>query len=377
MRRTAWAALASMFFASWAVVAAVGRTDVKGAAAVSSRRGESEIAAVRLGTGNPPVAGIVMMDPSGRRRHVLERATGQNGVRVVPAHLAWSPGGNWLAFTGVVGRNAGRVDESATDLFVVRADGSGLRRVTHTGSASAPVWSPDGRTIVFSERSRGVGDPNLITEVAAPLMRVNRDGTDLRALTPLVLGQEDIPGSISPDGTQLLFTRFNLSALAVSGHVESSIQAISPDGAGLRELAAAGSDPTYSPDGRRIAFVSNRDRDGIIRTGEDESEYANDLYVMNSDGTGAARLTHSSELSELEPTWSPDGTRIAFTRQAEGFTKTIAVINANGSCGHQIAGDPTGAVWYSQPSWRPAARRALEGAMHCSNAGRRARRPAR
>jgi TolB protein len=141
------------------------------------------------------------------------------------------------------------------------------------------------------------------------------------------------------------------------------------DGSGLRRLVADGRDPAYSPDGRRIAFVTPRDHNGTIRTGEDESAYANELYVMNANGTGAERLTHSSELSELEPTWSPDGTRIAYARQAEGFTRTIAVINADGSCGHEIAGDPAGGVWFSEPSWRPARPRVSEGETKCSSAG--------
>ena len=166
-----------------------------------------------------------------------------------------------------------------------------------------------------------------------------------------------------------MFTRSNVSALAYSGHIETSIEAVRMDGSGLRQLVAGGGEPAYSPDGRRIAFVSNRDRDGTIRTGEDESEYANELYLMNADGTGAQRLTNSSGLSELAPTWSPDGTRIAYARQAEGFTKTIAVVNANGSCGHEIAGDPTGGVWYTEPSWRPRRPRVPEEMVRCSGAG--------
>ncbi len=308
---------------------------------------------------------MIVMDSSGRQRHVLVRAAGRRGVKVAVGRSAWSPDGRWLVFTGVVGRQPKRAEQS-TDLFVVRADGSGLRRLTRVGSAGEPLWSPDGRTIVFAERTH-VGNPNIVTSFAAPLMRVNQDGTGLRKLTPLIRGQVDIPGSFSPDGTHLAFTRADVSALAYAGRTETSIETMEVDGSGLHQLLAGGSDPAYSPDGRRIAFVTNRDHDGSIRTGEDESEYANELYVMNADGTGAERLTHSPELSELDPTWSPGGTRIAYARQAEGFTKTIAVINVDGSCGHEIAGDPTGEIWYTEPSWGPGA--APEGAMRCSSSG--------
>jgi len=360
-----WAVLGAVLLAGCAAAATSGHTGPeKARALVSPRPGESQIAVVQTGTGNPPRREITVMDASGARRHILVRVAGRRGVGVEVAPLSWSPDGRWLAFTGVVSRRAKRA-EPLTDLFIVRADGSGLRRLTRTGSAGEPVWSPDGRTIVFAELTH-VGNPNVITSSAAPLMRVNRDGTDLRKLTPLVRGQVDIPGSFSPDGTQLLFTRANVNALASVGQVETSIEAMGVDGSGLHQLLAGAGDPAYSPDGRRIAFVTSRDRNGTLATGEDESEYANELYVMNADGTGAERLTNSSNLSELAPTWSPDGTRIAYARQAEGFTKTIAVINADGSCGHEIAGDPTGDVWYSEPSWRPGRPGVPEGAMSCT-----------
>jgi Tol biopolymer transport system component len=329
------------------------------------RANDSQIAVVRLHTGNPPRTDMIVMDPSGRRRHVLVRVAGHGGVEVEVARPAWSPDGHWLVFAAVVGRQAKRVEQPTTDLFVVRADGSGLRRLTRTGVASDPAWSPDGHTIVFAALTRDAGDPNNFTRDAAPLMRVNRGGTDLRELTPLVRGQVDRPGSFSPDGTHVVFTRFDVTALARAGRIETSIDAMRADGSELRRLVAGGSDPTYSPDGHRIAFVSNRDSHGTIRTGEDESEYANELYVMNADGTGAHRLTHSSKLIEFAPTWSPDGTRIAYARQAEGFTKTIAVINANGTCGHEIAGDRAENVWYTEPSWRPDRPGAHEGVMRC------------
>jgi Tol biopolymer transport system component len=363
-----WALPASVFIAGCGAVAPHGQTSAQAVATVSARPHESQIAVIRVRTGNPPRREIIVTDPAGTERRVLMRARGRRGVGVAGERLAWSPDGHWLAFTGEVGSQAKRVEQATTDLFVVRADGSDLHRLTHTGSATEPTWSPDGRMIVFAERTRNVGGSGLITDDAAPLMRVNRDGTHLRQLTPLVRGQIDSPGSFSPDGTRLVFTRLNLTALEHIGRIETVIETMGTDGTGLRQLVAGGGDPTYSPNGRRIAFVSNRDRNGVIRVGEDESEYANELYVINADGTEAHRLTRSPQLSEFAPTWSPDGTRIAYARQAEGFTKTIAVINANGSCGHEIAGDPTGAVWYTEPSWRPGRPRVPEGAMHCSRA---------
>ena len=102
----------------------VGRNHTQGqhtdaqAATGSYRPDESQIAAVRVGTGNPPSRDIIVMDPSGRQRHILVRATGREGIGVAVARLAWSPDGHWLVFTGVVGRQANRVEEPTTDLFI-------------------------------------------------------------------------------------------------------------------------------------------------------------------------------------------------------------------------------------------------------------------
>ncbi len=91
-------------------------------------------------------------------------------------------------------------------------------------------------------------------------------------------------------------------------------------------------DPAWSPDGTRIAFVSNRA--GPF-----------DVYVMNADGSGQARLTFET-LDAHHPAWSPDGTRIAF--DGNNPSQDIVVVNANGSGRHVVAG---GDNIQNNPSW--------------------------
>src|SRR5215217_2937930 len=74
--------------------------------------------------------------------------------------------------------------------------------------------------------------------------------------------------------------------------------------------------PTWSPDGERIAFSSNRD-DGSF-----------DIYVMNADGSGQTRLT-DDPAKDLSPSWSPDGERIAFSSFRDSNDDEIYVMNAD------------------------------------------------
>ena len=96
-------------------------------------------------------------------------------------------------------------------------------------------------------------------------------------------------------------------------------------------------EPAWSPDGTRMAFVSARG--GSF-----------DIYVMNADGTGTSRLT-SSRANEQGPSWSPDGRRIAFSRSSDGGH--VWVMNADGSGARRLTDDLAAE---GEPSWSPDGR---------------------
>ena len=93
-------------------------------------------------------------------------------------------------------------------------------------------------------------------------------------------------------------------------------------------------DPSWSPDGDRIAFVSNRN-----------GGYEH-IYVMNSDGQNLVKLTKNS--SNRHPAWSPDGERIAFTR-SKGSDIDVFVMDVDGQNEIQL----TQLGWNNQPAWSP------------------------
>jgi TolB protein len=100
--------------------------------------------------------------------------------------------------------------------------------------------------------------------------------------------------------------------------------------------------PSWSPDGERLAFVALDDTN------------AEDIYVMNADGTDRQQLTHTDEHCEGTPSWSPDGQRILYAAGACGADNgsSIYVMDSNGGHPHKIVSGDVG--W---PDWSPDGRR--------------------
>lgn len=109
----------------------------------------------------------------------------------------------------------------------------------------------------------------------------------------------------SPDGKRIVF---EIATATPSGRArgsrQSDIGVVNADGTGLRRLtrtAALETNPVFSPDGRRIAFTSDRDarKEPIERNGP-----AFELYTMRADGSHMRRLTHN-RVADLHPNWQP------------------------------------------------------------------------
>ncbi len=226
--------------------------------------------------------------------------SGQRNVTRTPSSdldPAWSPDGRAIAFVQK------KPKPSETYLYVVNADGSGLRRLTtRPAHLLNPSWSADGKTIRYGR------------------YLVHADGT----------GQTELPrnvplaGAWSPDGQRIAFAVAYRTPRVPETESDAGLWVVNADGSGSRRVArkAAWSNPAWSPDGRRIAF---RRFDGHLGGPQLGSAGPSDLYLVNADGSGLRRLTrHAENLRWFA--WSPDGRTIAFLRNKEVYT-----VRADGS----------------------------------------------
>jgi Tol biopolymer transport system component len=290
--------------------------------------------------------------------------------------VAWAPDGRRFAVAMQTGPLEGPrgARYPPTDIFIANADGSGLHQLTHTAHTADPVWSADGRTIAFTRGGRAyINYSKGLEGFTASLWTVHPDGRGLDRLTPTVPGQGDQPGSFSPDGRWLAFTR--TEPVRPSGFVPntSSVYLLELRTGMVRRLAARSANPSFAPDGNWIALSSTRDRDGTIQVDDGAHAYAPDLFLVDPTGRHWRRLTHTRRIPEDFPSFSPNGRRIAY----EGSTSTtggVFEMNADGSCPTLIRADYHSKrshplriveVDYGTPTWRPGLRLAGDRALAC------------
>ncbi len=328
-------------------VSACGSQGAREAESPAEPQDELLLAVTRSVVGNPPRDDIVLLTANGR---VVRQLVSGSHFSVVGGGT-WSPDGRRFAFAGSLGRPSFEDDEK-TDIFVVDDAGLEPRRLTESGRAAAPVWSPDGRTIVFAEFARGRRFPPTAT-----LWSIAVDGTRKRRLLAPERGRADVPSSFSPDGSQLAITRQEGFEVDEEGRVANTaaIYLVEMRSLDTRKLVERASDAAFSPDGRRIAYVTDRDENGELAYGDFVS-YANELYVMEVERGETRRLTKTADRNEATPSWSPDGGLIAYGRgevvdNAEGTV--VLTARADGTCPRRIAFAPGLDAWYTSPVWRP------------------------
>ncbi len=277
-------------------------------------------------------------------RQSLKVAGGGSKIRPLPYPFSgpsWSPDGSLLAFSGVTGPLPGILLPKSRQIYVVAADGAGIRPIPGTQGALGPVFSPDGRSIAFARPVRKFLGPHGVFGrtlwKGTTVWSVGLDGSGLRQLTEWANGVEDIPSSFSPDGSVLGLTHRDVF------RDRADATALRLDGGGSYVLAENASWPRYSPDGSRIAFLGIR-RIGDTSCCEQDDGFSVDLYAMDADRSSRWQLTDTPAKAERPASWDPSGERLAYTTKSAPTENTsgdleaaVMQINADGSCRSRIS----------------------------------------
>lgn len=246
----------------------------------------------------------------------------------------WSPNGEWIAF---VSNSSGNLD-----IWIARPDGSVLHNLTSDSEAveNLPVWSPDGERIAFIS-TRGCDRSLCWSNVW--VMEV--DGSNLVNVTAPLGGDLSDFFSWSPDGKHLAVTRYPASEQITTESIRGEIWIVDTEGKDTpRKISpndgTAYSQPSWSPDGNRVAFIGRRpssigiasfdgteftlldpepydiwsvywspvDENLIVATREQDSKFELVLIEVDTESVIPIELP----LEGRNPVWSPDGNKILF-----------------------------------------------------------------
>jgi len=260
---------------------------------------------------------------------------------------AWSPDGTKIAF--ISNR------DGAEEIYVMSAKGGNVTRLTHTAAVEyTATWSPDGSKIIFDSDRDGNRE----------LYAMNADGSNQTRLTFDPSSDAGLV-SFSSDGEQFVFARSSSSERSTSYRYD--IFVMNADGGGEKQLTRNprfDAEPVWSPDGKSIQFISDRDNnfeiysinldgsgetnisqnpandyfiawtpDGkrLICMGDSEKPEFNQIYLMNPDGSGRRQVTSFTD-KIVRVAYSPSAQKFAFVSRRDGnyeiyLTDTKALFN--------------------------------------------------
>lgn len=244
-------------------------------------------------------------------------------------------------FPGTNGRIAWSRDG---DVFTMRPDGSGKRRLTDSPRFERGEWSPNGQMLaVVRERA-------TVEQRARVLLIDPRTA----AVTPLGRARYSVQQlSWSPDGTRLAYCDLDIDDFDAPAPYTSAIKVIAVATATQSRLTAweqKACDPSWSPDSNQLAFHAGN--------------YTNiDIYIMDADGTDQTALTTDTDVRQHSPEWSPTGSVIAYERPIpapdnQGDEAVVIESIRTDGTGTITLTEPTNA-WDGGIEWSPDGNRLL------------------
>ena len=289
-------------------------------------------------------SGIVQITPAGAGLHVVLHdvahaqvvniadfplpATGLGRDWRMAVHRASDEVERWM--TGQRGIAATRIAylRGRFSMRIIDSDGADEITVPTDSNPVSPAWNPAGSMLIYSTYG-SVGSRLVLIDLATGRSRT---------LAAAPRNAQYITPEFTHDGNAILFAR--------SGETGSDIYSIGLSGSDAPRRLTVGhgainTNPTPSPDGRRIVYVSN-----VLGRPE--------LYIMDSDGTNADVLTNydfSENNYRSDPDWSPDGRLIAYQERLGGRFQ-IRTIRASGGTPKQYTSEGEN----EQPSWAPDSR---------------------
>jgi Tol biopolymer transport system component len=260
---------------------------------------------------------IFVMKPNGSQVHNLT-----NNPMSSDIFPAWSPDGTKIAFSSS--------RDGDSDIYVMDADGKNLIRLTRDPEYdSIPNWSPDGRKIAFTSRRDGNFEVYVMNADGENQIRLTQDPWN-----------DGLP-SWSPDGRKIAFM----------SHRNSEIFVMDVDGKNFVRLTrnpASDAHPSWSPDGQNIAFSS--DRAGTYDIYVMDAEGKDPVRLTPIRGLPQGRRDRWQNLGrDLHPSWSSDGRKIAFTSNRDGNYE-IYIMDADGGNPTNLTQN---AAKDEMPAWSP------------------------